>query len=105
MLASGAALSGVVFILSGAEDLVPVLKPDGTRFKDDRTFPGYVIHRYRPRIEGLFARIERWTRQSDGDVHWRSISKDNVLTIDGKGAKSRIAIRRTPSVDHAYSAG
>jgi Salmonella virulence plasmid 65kDa B protein len=51
-----------VFILSGAEDLVPALKPDGTRFKDDRTFPDYVIHRYRPRIEGLFPRIERWTR-------------------------------------------
>jgi hypothetical protein len=80
-----------VFILSGAEDLAPVLKPDGTRFKDDRTFPGYVIHRYRPRIEGLFARLERWTRQSDGDVHWRSISKNNVLTIYGQGAKSRIA--------------
>src|SRR5881296_4930 len=24
-----------VYILSGAEDLVPVLQPDGTRFKDD----------------------------------------------------------------------
>jgi hypothetical protein len=80
-----------VFILSGAEDLVPVLKPDGTRFKDDTTFPGYLIHRYRPRIEGLFACIERWTSRSDGDVHWRSISKDNVLTIYGKDANSRIA--------------
>jgi Salmonella virulence plasmid 65kDa B protein len=80
-----------VFILSGAEDLVPVLAPDGTRFKDDTTVPDYVIHRYRPRIEGLFARIERWTRRSDGDAHWRSISKDNILTIYGKDAKSRIA--------------
>jgi virulence plasmid B protein len=51
----------------------------------------YVIHRYRPRIEGLFARIERWTRLSDRDVHWRSISKDNVLTIYGKDALSRLA--------------
>src|SRR3989475_8573709 len=50
-----------VYVLSGAEDLVPVLQPDGTRFKDDTTAPGYVIHRYRPRVEGLFARIERWT--------------------------------------------
>src|SRR5215470_10376772 len=32
-----------VFILSGAEDLVPVLKPDGTRFKDETTSPGYLI--------------------------------------------------------------
>lgn len=80
-----------VFILSGAEDLVPVLKPDGNRFVDTTTAPGYVIHRYRPRIEGLFARIERWTRQNDGDIHWRSISKDNTLTLYGKDSDTRIA--------------
>src|SRR5215203_3634285 len=80
-----------VFILSGAEDLVPVLQPNGGRFEDTATAPGYTIHRYRPRIEGLFARIERWTRQSDGDVHWRSISQENILTIYGKDENSRIA--------------
>ena len=80
-----------VFILSGAEDLVPVLGADASRFEDRTTEPDYVIHRYRPRIEGLFARIERWTRLSDGDVHWRSISRDNILTIYGKDAGSRIA--------------
>src|SRR5713226_9285853 len=48
-----------VFILSGVEDLVPVLRQDHTRFEDTATAPGYTIHRYRPRIEGLFARIER----------------------------------------------
>ncbi len=77
-----------VFILSGAEDLVPVLNSDGSRFEN--TASGYIIHRYRPRIEGLFARIERWTRQSDGETHWRSISKDNILTIYGKDSNSRI---------------
>ena len=61
-----------VYILSGAEDLVPVLQPDGTRFKDDTTAPGYIIHRYRPRIEGLFARIERWTNVATGEIHWRT---------------------------------
>jgi hypothetical protein len=80
-----------VFILSGAEDLVPELRPDGSPFKDQETVPGYMIHRYRPRIEGLFARIERWTRQGDGDVHWRSISKDNILTLYGKDGNARIA--------------
>src|SRR6266540_1886961 len=80
-----------VFILSGAEDLVPMLTPGGGRFADTATAPGYVIHRYRPRIEGLFARVERWTRQSDGDVHWRSISRDNVLTLYGKDPDARIA--------------
>ena len=52
---------------------------------------GYLVKRYRPRIEGLFARIERWTRLEDGDVHWRSISGDNILTVYGIDARSRIA--------------
>ena len=82
-----------VFILSGAEDLVPVLQADGSRYRDDTTVAAYTIHRYRPRIEGLFARIERWTRKHDGDVHWRSISKDNILTLYGKDAE--LAHRRS----------
>jgi hypothetical protein len=90
-----------VFILSGAEDLVPVFKknPDGTwardqqgnLARDEESRNGYAIKRYRPRIEGLFARIERWTRISDGETHWRSISKDNVLTVYGGTPESRIA--------------
>lgn len=78
-----------VFILSGAEDLVPVLDSDGRRHEDATTAPGFTIHRYRPRIEGLFARIERWTAE-DGNVHWRSISRDNILTIYGRDPESRI---------------
>jgi hypothetical protein len=85
-----------VYILSGAEDLVPVLDPDGRRFVDRETVPGYVIRRYRPRIEGLFARIERWTRLDDGDVHWRSISHDNILTLYGKDDTSRIRDPENP---------
>src|SRR5205823_14913642 len=67
------------FLISGAEDLVPILDANNAIDDDDTFAAGYVIRRYRPRIEGLFARIERWTR-SDGDVHWRSISADNALS-------------------------
>jgi hypothetical protein len=84
------------FLLSGAEDLVPVLNADASRFEDRTTANGYLIHRYRPRVEGLFARIERWTRLADGDAHWRSISKDNILTVYGKDASSRIADPSNP---------
>lgn len=80
-----------VYILSGAEDLVPVLGPNGVRFEDATAAPGFTIHRYRPRIEGLFARIERWTDLTTGEIHWRSISRDNVTTLYGKTAGSRIA--------------
>ena len=79
------------FILSGAEDLVRVLDAGGKPLEDRATAAGYSIYRYRPRVEGPFARIERWRRDADGDTHWRSISRDNVLSIYGKDAESRIA--------------
>src|SRR6476646_3969750 len=75
-----------VYILSGAEDLVPIINQD----EDARG--GYRITRYRPRIEGLFARIERWSKSNDpSDTFWRSISRDNVTTFYGKTTASRIA--------------
>lgn len=61
---------------------------------DPRTVGGktYNIQRYRPRIEGLVARIERWTNQTEPeDTFWRSISKDDITTWYGKTAESRIA--------------
>lgn len=83
-----------VFVLSGAEDLVPVLNDDQSHWHDTRDIGDitYHIRRYRPRIEGLFAQIERWTNANDpNDVHWRSISKDNILTLYGRNSNSRIA--------------
>jgi RHS repeat-associated protein len=84
-----------VFLLSGAEDLVPARDPAGgwapVSHTDPAWAPGYQVDAYRPRIEGLYARIERWTRLSDGDVHWRSVTRDNVTTWYGTGAESRIA--------------
>src|SRR5437016_3322765 len=68
-----------VFILSGAEDLVPVLVQDANGNWQREQLPdrnGYAVTRYRPRIEGLFSVIERWSRASDGDTYWRSISRD-----------------------------
>jgi RHS repeat-associated protein len=111
------AVDSDVFILSGAEDLVPVYRqdadgtwvaghagyqreptgfwvsdPTGRVVIHEDELDGYRVRRYRPRIEGLFARIERWTKiGSPSDVHWRSISKDNILTIYGLDTESRIA--------------
>ena len=93
-----------VFILSGAEDLVPLLVNSGGKWEREelnpRTVGGHTYHiqRYRPRIEGLFARIERWSNQSDPtDVFWRSISKDNLTTWYGKTSESRIQDPADPS--------
>ena len=83
-----------IFILSGAEDLVP------GKDENDRPLPDgfvYSIRRYRPRTEGLFARIERWTNKTTGIFHWRSISKDNITTLYGTDENSRIADPQDPS--------
>jgi hypothetical protein len=84
-----------VFILSGVEDLVPVLVDEDqglTRHNQFRLRDGtsYLISRYRPRVEGLFTRIERWTNQETGEIHWRSISRDNVTTLFGQKPENRI---------------
>lgn len=101
----GQAADSDVFTVSGAEDLVPEFERDATgawviqngqqqihdksRTVNNQT---YQIRRYRPRIEGLFARIERWTNTADSsDVFWRSISKDNISSWYGRTAESRIA--------------
>ena len=84
------ALESDVFMLSGHEDLVPALQPDGTRVSAIRD--GYRVDGYRPRIEGAFARIERWTNTADEtDVFWRSISRDNATSWYGRTSGSRIA--------------
>ncbi|HEX7312612.1 MAG TPA: SpvB/TcaC N-terminal domain-containing protein [Pyrinomonadaceae bacterium] len=82
-----------VFLISGAEDLVSVLDGAGDRVALPRTVHGvsYKVHVYRPRIEGLFARVERWARDDDGVSHWRAITRDNVTTIFGSDDNSRVA--------------
>jgi hypothetical protein len=111
-----------IFIMSGVEDLVPVYRqdpdgswvaanpgyrrdPQGYWVRDyagrlvvhERDSGGYRIRRYRPRIEGLFARVERWTSLDGKDTFWRSISRDNVTTIYGGSPNSRIADPQDPS--------
>jgi hypothetical protein len=85
-----------MFLLSDAEDLVPVLSEVGGNW-ERQSFPhravdgvDYHIDRYRPRIEGLFSRIERCTNQQTGEPHWRSVSRDNITTLYGKDDNSRI---------------
>ncbi len=54
-----------VFILSGAEDLVPVERPDAT------------LTRYQPRTEGLFAEI--FHHHSAADNYWAAAPQSNPL--------------------------
>src|SRR5713226_7474678 len=78
-----------IFILSEAEDLVPAFNLNGTDWtrvileKSEQNV-AYTVQPYRPRVEGLFARIERWENNETGEVHWQSVSKDNITSIYGK---------------------
>ncbi len=63
-----------IFVLSGSEDLVPVLVQSGTNWSKDiygstQDGQGYDVELYQPRVEGLFARIERWTNQATAEIH------------------------------------
>ncbi len=83
------------FLYSDTEDLVPSFKkdPDGSFLLDaqgeymfderesaDKLFR---IRCYRPRVEGLFARIERWRSLTGDEIKWRVIDRDNVTTLLG----------------------
>jgi RHS repeat-associated protein len=82
-----------VFILSGAEDLVPV-----QALSDDLPRGEYRVRRYRPRVEGGFARIERWTHKRTGESHWKTTGRDNVTSVFGRRATTRISDPRDPSL-------
>jgi RHS repeat-associated protein len=90
------ALESDEYIFAGAEDLVPMLDGAGARHEDAASHPGFLIHRYVPRVESAFVRIERWTNQVTGDIHWRSITRDNATSLFGTTASSRIADPNDP---------
>jgi RHS repeat-associated protein len=86
------------FVLAGVDDLAPSLieQADGTWRIDESEQTGadgsvWTVRRYRPRIEGQFPRIERWTDRYTGQAHWRSISRDNRTTVYGQDSESRVA--------------
>lgn len=76
-----------VFLLSGAEDLVPVLENGEAYMRIDGD---YKVYRYRPRIEGLFARIEKWVNTTDQSTYWKSVTKENITTIYGQSEQAKI---------------
>src|SRR5437762_2122665 len=93
-----------VFVLSGAEDLVPRLDSSLQRSSRQRVWHGieYEVRSYRPRIEGLFARIERWCAISTGISHWRTITSGNITSLYGLDDTSRVADPEDPRRAFAY---
>lgn len=92
-----------IFLFSEAEDLVPEFRkePDGNFSlnaqgdyiinEKDSTDSLYTIRFYKPRIEGLFTRIERWKSKASDEIKWRIITRENITTLFGWSAGSRIS--------------
>jgi len=84
------------FLLHGAEDLVPASTWTGGQWVPETPISAaYAVRRYRPRIEGDFARIERIAHPALG-TWWRVISRDNVTTFYGIDDATRISDPNSP---------
>lgn len=90
------------FLFSEAEDLVPEFQKenDGSFSLDtnenfiirenDSPDGNFTIRYFKPRIEGLFARIERWQLKGTSEMKWRVITKENFTTLFGWTADARV---------------
>ncbi len=78
------------FLFSGAEDLVHYLvKNDTGEWEKKQTTEGNkTITRYRPRIEGSFARIEKI--EENGNIYWRARTKENAVSVFGKSDEAKL---------------
>ena len=82
-----------VFLFSGVEDLVPLLKNGAGNWEtDDITdaVTGYQVKRYRPRIEGSFNRIERITPKGKKTFYWKVTDSNNIVTIYGRSPSAQL---------------
>ncbi len=75
-----------VFLLPEAGELVPVPAGPGAAAPP----AGFRVDRYRPRVEGPHARVERFTDLADGTTFWRVTSRENITAEYGTDDESRI---------------
>lgn len=80
---------GDTYILSGSEELV---------LTGEETAAGVTRRSYRPRTEGIFARIVQF--QGAGINHWEITAKNGIKGIYGQTEKHRVFDRDCP--DHVY---
>jgi RHS repeat-associated protein len=85
-------------VVSGSETLVRVLNAAGERATRPVRLHGvdYDVAAFRPRTEGLHARIERWTARNSGESFWRTIGRDNVTSLYGLERDERIYDQAEP---------
>ncbi|WP_025742879.1 SpvB/TcaC N-terminal domain-containing protein [Aquimarina pacifica] len=79
-----------VFLMSGVEDLVPYLQEEGAWVQLEREEEDYHVVNYRPRLEGLFSKIEKWKNKNTGLSYWKTVSKKNITSLYGVSEEARI---------------
>jgi RHS repeat-associated protein len=72
--------------------LVPKLTAEGKieQRLEPANNPVWRVDTWLPRVEGVFARIERWQRISDGVSHWRVQTNANATHYYGQSEEGRI---------------
>ena len=72
------------YAFNGASSLVPQLFKTGSKWNqkiDENS--DFWIYYYRAKNEDAFTRFEKWIKKSSGEVHWRTRSKNNVVSVYG----------------------
>lgn len=82
------ASDGDVYVISGLEDLVPLLKEsNGDLHEVVYEIPlvgiDWEVKQYRPRTEGSYSKVERWRDSKTNRIWWRTVSASNITTVYG----------------------
>jgi hypothetical protein len=81
-----------VYIVSGSEDLVPLLVDSGGLWSAEvNEVAGERVASYRPRVEGSFARVQKHTVLATGEVYWTATTRGNVTSVFGRSVSARVA--------------
>lgn len=94
------------FVLSGAEDLVE-RTDDGWTPENDSSNTFRITY-YRSRVEGLFAKIEKWDRikgkveEGKNNSFWKITTKDNITSIYGLTKNASLQNQDIKSEDNIF---
>jgi len=92
------------YAFNGAEELVRMHKEDGGAWVPQIDEKGdYWIYYYRRKTETDYTRFEKWINKRNRHIHWRTRSRDNVVSIYGLDARGTTRIADPENTDHVYS--
>ncbi|KAI0543611.1 65kDa B protein-domain-containing protein [Xylaria curta] len=96
------------FVHSSAGDIVSVLEASNGGQKPvewEEVLGGihYRVRLYRPRVETVPLRVERWTSQDSSSVRWKTISSGNIVANFGETTSSRVTGCRGHEHDLVFS--